>query len=377
VKELNKIRAKLQVRGADHLVYWNKQLSSISYGTSMKRVVRVVLLLLGFAAIPTQTFGKIDTVRAMYLSAEQIGNEKTVSKIEEILTETDANAVVIDFKIGRTLSERRIRALIERFKKHDAYLIARIVVMQDSYLARTNPSVALHRPDGTLWYSGDAVWKRYWVDPAHPEVLRINIEISKRAIDLGFDELNFDYIRFPTDGAMQSIVYPTFRPQTMKKVEVMSTFFKELTGALRAYRPSILLSIDIFGEVAAYNSGREIGQELGSCATYFDILCPMVYPSHYRCNTFGFTDPTAHPYDVCRKTLEGANAFLSGRSLRVTVRPWFQAFSIPSVYRCGPPIFYGPQEIRNEIRGSEDAKTPSFMLWNAGSKYSPAYFGTK
>lgn len=316
-------------------------------------------------------------IRAVYLSAETMGIEKVTAGIETILATTDANAVVIDFKIGRVVPEKHLRSLIARFRAHNAYLIARIVVMQDSYLARTHPGLALHKKDGTLWFSGDASWQRYWVDPASPEVVRYNIDIAKRAIDIGFDEINFDYIRFPTDGTMNDIIYPIFDARIRSKRDVMNDFFRDIRTSLKTYRPDIVLSIDLFGQVAAHNGGKEIGQELESCATYFDVLCPMVYPSHYRCGEFGFTDPTAHPYEVCSRTLVPAKEFLESHNLHATLRPWFQAFSISGIYRCGPFFPYGVKEVRAEIRSGTDAGVPSFILWNAGSRFSSDYFEKK
>ncbi|MBI2046090.1 MAG: polysaccharide deacetylase family protein [Parcubacteria group bacterium] len=316
-------------------------------------------------------------VRALYLSIDNLSNKKKIASIERILETTDANALVIDFKIDAIAPEKIIRGLLAQFKKSKMYLIARISVMQDSRFARRNPGVALHRPDGSLWWSGRKEWGRYWVDPASPEVLAYAIEVAKRAVDLGFDEINFDYIRFPTDGDLRSIVYPIYNPNTATKSSVMNRFSSELTKALRSYRPHIKLSIDLFGEVVAFGHEKEIGQELSGAATYFDVVAPMAYPSHYRCGEFGLKDPTAHPYLVYIKTLAPAKKFLAKNYPKVIIRPWIQAFSIPSIYRCGPYVPYGPEKIREQIQAGMDLDISSFMLWNAGSIYSPQYFLAK
>ena len=249
--------------------------------------------------------------------------------------------------------------------------------MQDSFLVRAKPELALRRHDGSLWYSGQEEWHRYWVDPASPEVLQYNILVAERAVDLGFDEINFDYIRFPTDGAMRDIVYPAFNPATMRKSEVMDRYFRDLTTALRNYDPRIRLSVDIFGAVAAHGAEQGIGQEFAGSASYFDVMCPMAYPSHYQCGEFGFHDPTAHPYEVYLKTLAPAVAFLKERGSRATLRPWVQAFSITSIYGCGPHLSYGPEEVRSEIQAGAELGVRSFMLWNAGSSYSEQIFNPK
>lgn len=313
-------------------------------------------------------------VRAPYLSIDNLSSKKKIDSIEHIIGTTDANAVVIDFKIDAIAPEKIISGLVERFKKSNAYLIARISVMQDSRLARRNPTIALHRPDGAFWWSGRKEWRRYWVDPASPEVLAYTIDVAKRAIDLGFDEINFDYIRFPTDGDMRAIVYPVYNPLTTTKSAVMNHFFSELTGELKKYNPHTKLSIDLFGEVVAFGHEKEIGQELSGAATYFDIVAPMAYPSHYRCGEFGLKDPTAHPYLVYKKTLASAKEFLAKKHPKTTIRPWIQAFSLRSIYGCGPHIPYGPDKVREQIKAGIDLGIHSFMLWNAGSIYSKNYF---
>lgn len=313
-------------------------------------------------------------VRAPYLSIDNLSSKKKIASLENILATTDANAVVIDFKIDAIAPEKIISGLVERFKKSNAYLIARISVMQDSRLARRNPAIALHRPDGALWWSGRKEWHRYWVDPASPEVLAYTIDIAKRAIDLGFDEVNFDYIRFPTDGDLRAIVYPVYNPEMATKSAVMNHFFSELTGELKKYNQHTKLSIDLFGEVVAFGHEKEIGQELSGAAKYFDVISPMAYPSHYRCGEFGLKDPTAHPYLVYKKTLASAKEFLAKEHPKTTIRPWIQAFSLRSIYGCGPHIPYGPDKVREQIKAGVDLGIHSFMLWNAGSTYSQDYF---
>lgn len=313
-------------------------------------------------------------VRALYLSIDHVADARKIAAISDILIATDANALVIDYKVDRPVSDAIMRKLVDHFKKMNVYLIARVVVMQDSYLARTHSAVALKRRDGSLWWSGRKKWQRYWVDPTSPEVLAYTIDVSRQAIDMGFDEINFDYIRFPTDGALSEIVYPVFDAKTMHKSNVMDRFFRELTQALRQHNKHVVLSIDLFGEVAAYGQEQGIGQGLLSASKYFDVLCPMAYPSHYRCGEFKFHDPTAHPYEVYRQTLLPAKKLLEDNGSTATLRPWVQAFSLRSIYGCGPHIAYGPREVRAEIQGGIDVGIPSFMLWNAGSRYSPEYF---
>ena len=313
-------------------------------------------------------------VRAMYLSMESAYSERKIAEIGTIIKEGRANAVVIDYKTDAVLPKKRAEELVSRFKKLGAYVIARIVVMQDSRLAKLEPKVAIRHRDGSLWTSGRPSWRRYWVDPSAPDVLNYNLKIAEGAIDLGFDELNFDYVRFPSDGSMKDIVYPFWRGDKKSMVPAMNGFYAKLTEELRRYDHRVKLSADIFGVVAAYGREAGIGQDFAALAKYFDAVAPMAYPSHYSCGEFGFTDPAAHPYGVYAKTLQEAEARLKSTGLKTEIRPWIQAFSIPSIYGCGPAVHYGPAEIEAEIKAARDSGIDSFMLWNAGSDYLPEYF---
>jgi peptidoglycan/xylan/chitin deacetylase (PgdA/CDA1 family) len=344
------------------------------YGERQAASLKGIAYVTGTKAMPVRRAQV--PVRALYLGVDNLANERKIAALEHIVATTTANAVIVDYKVDRPVPDELMQKLVARFRKYDAYLIARVVVMQDSYLAKKDPALAIRRRDGTLWWSGSEKWHRYWVDPASPEVLRYNIAVAKRAIDLGFDEINFDYIRFPTDGAMGNIVYPVFTA-AMRKSEVMNHFFRELTESLRDYDPQVKLSVDLFGEVAVSSTEKGIGQDLLGAAEYFDVLCPMAYPSHYRCGEFGLHDPTAHPYEVYRRTLEPAIKFLYEHGSRATIRPWIQAFSIRSIYGCGPSITYGASEIRSEIRAGTELGVTSFMLWNAGSSYDARVFDRK
>ncbi len=173
---------------------------------------------------------------------------------------------------------------------------------------------------------------------------------------------------------MGNIHYPVFNPKTMKKDVVMAGFFRKLALKMRAYSPKTKLSVDLFGEVAVSGGEKGIGQDLLAAAKYFDALCPMAYPSHYHCGEFGFKDPTAHPYEVYKRTVAPAVEHLRSRGLSAEIRPWIQAFTLTSIYGCGKLVKYSPEMIQDEIRGAADAGADSFMLWNAGSYYDPEDF---
>ena len=314
-----------------------------------------------------KSFPAPNEIRAIYLSSDNIFNKRKINELEKIILTTDANGIVIDFKDSNSLSQEYMADLVKRFKKHGAYTIARIVAFQDSYFAKKHPEIAVKTSSGNFWYSGRKTWKRYWLDPASELAQDYNIEVAKRAIDAGFDEIQFDYIRFPTDGP-KDIRYPIFNPSTDSKAAVMARFFKKMRSELKKYSPNTLLGIDVFGEVLVYGKEAGIGQNLSDMAEYFDMICPMAYPSHYMCGEFGVKDPTAYPYKVYYATLQNGLKFLGGKN--VIIRPWIQDFSIRSIYNCGPTVYYGPEKVRAEIQAGRDLGINGFMLWNASNNFT-------
>jgi hypothetical protein len=310
-------------------------------------------------------------VHAVYLAIGHIYSKSKVDELIEIIKNTGANAVVIDFKDSNVPDMKRMRELTARFRDANAYTIARIVVMQDSLYARKHPEIAIKSAGGGFWYSGRSSWKRYWLDPAANLTQEYAIATAKLAIDAGFNEVQFDYMRFPTDGNMKNIVYPAYRG-AQSKSDVMRGFFERIHHELKAYNANVILSIDVFGEVLLYGKERGIGQNAADVGKYFDVVSPMAYPSHYQCGEFGVRDPTAHPYKVYFDTIRKGQGYLSGTN--AIIRPWVQDFTLTSIYHCGPRVVYTAERIREQIRAGEDLGVHGFMLWNAGSRFTRGAF---
>lgn len=311
-------------------------------------------------------------IRSIYLSADNLNNKKKIAELESIIRDTSANGIVIDFKDSNKPNLEYMKKLVIRFRNADAYTIARIVTFQDKYFAQKHPEIAIRTKTGTFWWSGAQKWQRYWVDPASELAQNYNIEIAKQAADCGFDEIQFDYVRFPTDGNMKNIVYPVFDPANQTKSAVMEQFFMRMRTKLKQYAPNTPIGIDLFGEVFLYGRESGIGQDLADVAKYFDVLSPMAYPSHYKCGKFKVKDPNAHPYLVYSVTLKNGLKFLDGR--KVIIRPWIQAFTMRNIYGCGPAITYGPANIRQEIKAGQDLGINGFMLWNVSNNFSKEIF---
>lgn len=336
--------------------------------------------------ISAPTSVRKEPVKAAYLAIDHLYNRKKIEYLERLIDDTELNAIVIDFKVGRPITDDYMKNLVARFHKKGAYVIGRIVVFQDSYLAGKRPELAIKDKNGALCYSGRKDWQRFWMDMASSEIQDDNIKVAKNAIDIGFDEINFDYIRFPSDfkdgcSVRENIRYPVWSGNFLKERErkeskyaVMRGFYEKLKSTLKAHassqRKRVALSIDVFGEVSLYGEEPGIGQRLSDISEFFDAVSPMPYPSHYKCSTFGVYDPNAHPYLTYQKTLAAGRKFLFGFGSQTELRPWIQDFSWSNIYNCGPFIAYGPPEVRAQIRAAEELGIKGFMLWNGGSNFT-------
>ena len=329
--------------------------------------------------------------RAAYISIDKLHSSTVIARIEDLLATTEINAVVIDFKVGKPVLDDHMKKLIVRFKSKGAYVIGRQVVFQDSYLASVRPDLALRIPAknycnfaaGSFWYSGEKSWNRYWVDMSSRDAQNYNIKIAKDGIDAGFDEINFDYIRFPSDGPGCKIadsqgkkkrlsvppVYPVWNDKISKE-QILADFFEKMNKELKQHKPQAVLSIDIYGYVFLRGVEPGVAQNLLVVAKYFDVVSPMAYPSHYACNEFGVKDPNTAPYKVYAETLKRGVEILKNADANVIVRPWIQDFSIASIYGCGKKIEYGPNKVAAEINASKDLGILGFMLWDSSNNYT-------
>lgn len=329
---------------------------------------------------------RANIVKAVYLGIDNLYNQKKIDYIFSLFDNTELNAVVIDFKVDKPQINQYVRDLIARFHQKDIYVIGRLVMFQDSYLAKTRPHLAVRNKNGEMCFSGRKIWQRYWVDMASDEVLDYNVEIARRGIEMGFDEINFDYIRFPSDlknchpagdppkgdNFKNNISYPVWNGENKYLVmrRVFSVINRQLKGYADQINARVILSVDIFGEVFAYGEEPGIGQKLLDIAEFFDVISPMAYPSHYQCGEFGIKDPNANPYAVYKKTLEPGLKYLRLVGFTAEIRPWIQDFSIANIYGCGPVVNYGAQEVKAQIRASEELGLTGFMLWNGASNYT-------
>jgi len=259
-----------------------------------------------------------------------------------------------------------IKGLIEELHNKNIYVIGRIPVFQDLYLTKKRPELAVKKEsDGTLW--GDRKGIR-WLDAGSKEVWDYVIEIGETAYNLGFDELNFDYIRFPSDGNMRDIYYPFSEEKiiadlNLGKAKVIRGFFSYLSRTLRKDYPEIVLSADLFGMTTTNSDDLNIGQILESAAPYFDYINPMVYPSHFPNGFNGWKNPNNYPYEVIKFSMGSAVKKMENASTTpLKLRPWLQDFDYGGDYDVA--------EVRAQIQATYDVGLTSWMLWSASNKYT-------
>jgi hypothetical protein len=311
--------------------------------------------------------------KGVYVTFRTAGNYR-MDEILELAKKTELNALVIDVKdctgrvpfntdngmINKIGSEKiyikNIKELIKKIHDQGIYAIARIAVFEDNYLARERTDLALKWPGGGLWEDNNGL---AWVDPAAQEVWDYNLEIAKEAIKAGFDEINFDYIRFPSDGSTANIVYPFWDGRTLKR-EVMRQFFEYTSQKLKP--TGIPISVDLFGLTLTSTNDLNIGQWLENAALYFDYICPMVYPSHYPSGFLGFGNPAEYPYEIIYDAVKIGNERLASISSEAKIRPWLQDFDMGANYDA--------RMIRLQKQAVYDAGGLGWLLWNPKNIYT-------
>lgn len=299
---------------------------------------------------------------------------KRVDELLELAKRTELNTIVIDIKdctgriafdtenelINEIGSEqiwiKDTKGLVEKFHKEKIYVIARIVVFEDNFLPRQKPYLALKTRNDNLWQDKRGIT---WLDPASKEVWDYNIALAKEAVNMGFDEINLDYIRFPSDGDISNIVYPFWDYKTPKK-EILRQFFEYFNQKMRPL--GVYLSADLFGLTLTSETDMNIGQWLEYAAPYFDYICPMVYPSHYPEGYEGFANPALYPYEVIYKGLTIGMERLASASSEAKLRPWLQDFDLGANYDV--------RMINLEKQAVYDAGAFGWLLWNPGNIYT-------
>jgi hypothetical protein len=310
-------------------------------------------------------------IRGIHLTSWVSGSKKHRKALIDLFENTELNTAVIDIKEyeGRVYidgieivnANRAYEAaampdaedFISYLKNRGIYTIARIVVFRDNTIARRNPKLAVKNPDGTIWTDKNKI---AWLDPYNKNTWDYNLQIAQRAAAIGFDEIQFDYIRFPTDGNTKNCRYS--KPHcALEDSKILVEFLKEASRKLKA--KGVKISIDVFGLTTTATDDMGIGQKIVEMTECVDYVSPMTYPSHYAKQTYGIAEPNKEPYKVVYHAIEGALKRIPKEKLR----PWLQDFSFGG---CK----YDKNAVRAQIQACYDNNIGSWLLWNAKSVYT-------
>jgi hypothetical protein len=261
------------------------------------------------------------------------------------------SSVPLAREIGAAKRYYKPRAVAKQVRKRGVFLIGRIVCFEDPVLSERRPDLAIKRPDGSVWRNHAGLG---WVNPYDRRVWDYLVDLGVAAAKVGFDEIQFDYVRFPSDGDVEQIVYPgrTATPPGWVTAQFLHYASKRLKPL------GVRVSADLFGLSATRDLG--VGQVPRRIARYVDTIYPMVYPSHYASGEFNLPDPNAAPRQTVAASLAHFERELRGR--KATIIPWLQDFSYGRTYTV--------EEVKAQIDAARAAGTRGFLLWNAAGVYT-------
>lgn len=352
-----------------------------------------------------------EPLKGIYMSQCVVGTPSFRDSMVKFIDESDVNAVVIDVKdfsgeIGfpttgaqfeeasmQNCGARDMKEFVASLHEKGIYAIARMTVFQDPHYSARYPEQSVQsasRP-GEPWEDHKGL---NFVDVSSEPFWDYIVELSKETYAMGFDEINFDYIRYPSDGPMKDAVY-----KNPNRAEAVERFWKHLHAELSPI--GVVMSADLFGLVSSNTSDLGIGQQLERALPYFDYIMPMVYPSHYPDGFNGYGDPNDYPYEVIKyemdravartiatetkvQTLDGvpimktevvpATATTATTTVEVAtglftkpafdkkkIRPWLQDFDYGKDYL--------PQDILAQTKATYDAGLTSWIFWDPANKY--------
>lgn len=323
-------------------------------------------------------------VKAIYISAWVAGTPSIRNRLIKLIDETELNSIVIDVKdnTGVLSWDGRVRDLetfVKELHEKNIYVIARVSAFQDPAYVKLHPDLAVKNVStGEVWRDHKGV---PWIDPGSMQMWQFLSFIGHKSYEIGFDEINFDYIRFPTDGKLSLMRFPVSGARGLNdKRGVIKEFYKFLHDDFS--KDGIPISGDVFGIILVNkNETKTLGQDLHDALTYFDYVAPMVYPSHFYSGTNNLKNPAEHPREIINYSMLGAvsiaqevasstyaSSTLSYASTTAIyidkLRPWYQDFDMGATYTA--------DMVRAQIEAGYKLKINSWMLWDPANKYTPA-----
>ncbi|NMA90020.1 MAG: putative glycoside hydrolase [Amphibacillus sp.] len=332
------------------------------------------------------TFNYPDHVRGIYVTGHSAGGAHFQTLLE-LVKSTELNAMVIDIKddygnltfrpdedspfydISKPYIGDPVK-MMEVLEENQIYPIARIVVFKDSVLAKQRPDLSFLE-NGSVWVNNR---NEAFVNPYEKDVWEYNVEIAKKAVELGFQDIQFDYVRFPEGFELRDDIlqyglgdYADLDMDPVKKrVEAVTDFVAYARETLNQY--GVDVSVDIFGYAVTVEETPGIGQNFSRISENVDVISSMIYPSHWTPH-FGIDFPDKEPYRLVNEYSKLENKVLGALDNPPISRPWIQDFEAPWLY-SGPTFQYGVAEVEAQIRALNENGIYEFLLWNAGNVYT-------
>ncbi|MBC7808155.1 MAG: putative glycoside hydrolase [Akkermansiaceae bacterium] len=318
-----------------------------------------------------------EPVRGIYLSGWTAGGTKRWGQLLDVIDKTEINAMVIDVKEDGMMSYKTdiplaievganhkmisdIDGKMAELRKRKVYSIARITCFRDEITAKKRLDLSVQTAGGKHWRDRSG---HYWLDPYNKANWDYNVDVAIDAAKRGFNEVQWDYVRFPSEGSKANRVYPAKEKGDLRsEARVIAEFLKYAKEKLEPY--DVAVSADIFGLTVSAKPDDDmgIGQKMDLMTPHLDLICPMVYPSHYNRGEYGIAYPNASPYKTVSVALKYAVDRLKGGDCKI--RPWLQDFSLG--YRYGAP------EVRAQIKAAREHGIEEYLLWNASNRYTTA-----
>lgn len=333
--------------------------------------------------VPKMTHIQTPTdVRGVYVSAYSFMSEAFKTRLDSMLDNTTVNSIVVDIKdapgtimfdigldspcVKPSLTRNGVEETIKHYHDKGVYVIARIAVFRDECYVKNNLNLAVEDKAGNPWRDNGG---HYWLAPHEQQTREYIRDIAKAVYERGFDEIQLDYIRYPSDGNMGNLKYEfTENVSASSTVETKRrATIEEFIGFMRKELDGIPLSADIFGMVLTNTDDLSIGQYLDDFTAHVDFISPMIYPSHFPKQWNGIADTNKNPYqtvyDSTKMGLVRMNTTVGTSSAKTMMRPWLQDFSLYGVT-------YNAPEVKAQIKALDDLGVKSFILWNASNRYT-------
>ncbi len=327
-----------------------------------------------------------DAVRGIYVTGHSAGGSR-FEELVNLVETTELNSMVIDVKEDHgnltfipdedspyaDIAMNYIddpEQMMSVLEEKGIYPIARIVVFKDSVLAEKRPDLSFQQ-NGEVWVNGKG---EAFVNPFEKEVWEYNVGIAKMAAEMGFQDIQFDYVRFPEgfehrDDELeysQGDYADSDQGNVKRRVEAVTDFVEYAHEELEYY--DVDVSVDIFGYAATIEEAPGIGQNFSKISSNVDVISSMIYPSHWT-SYFGIEKPDTEPYNLVNEYAKVENEVLGALEDPPTSRPWIQDFEAPWLY-SGPTFQYGKAEVEAQIRALYDNGIEEYLLWNAGNTYT-------